>query len=90
MHDGNNNPETVEGTRPSQMGETESYDDDEKEEGNSAGAEFVEVGTMLDQDDGLEYQLSKHHCCAYHLLNLVSTIDVLEANSNLAYKRPSR
>ncbi|GAA6073324.1 uncharacterized protein LOC116684675 [Tachysurus ichikawai] len=45
---------------------------------------------MLDQDDGLEYQLPKHHHCACHLLNLVSTVDVLEANFNSAYKRLSR
>ncbi|KAI2661024.1 hypothetical protein H4Q32_027624 [Labeo rohita] len=61
--DENNNPESVEGARPSQMGERETE-------------------TMLDQDNGLEYQLPKHHRCVCHLLNLLSTVDVLIANSN--------
>lgn len=30
----------------------------------------------------VEYQLPKNHCCACHLLNLVSTADVSEANAN--------
>ncbi|XP_027013075.2 uncharacterized protein LOC113649457 [Tachysurus fulvidraco] len=90
----NNNPETVEGARQSQVGKRESGDDDDdddyEEEENNEGVEFVETGTMLDQDDGPEYQLPKHHHCACHLLNLVSTVDVLEANFNSAYKRLSR
>ncbi|KAF7690034.1 hypothetical protein HF521_011838, partial [Silurus meridionalis] len=65
-------------------------DDDYEEEKNNEGVEFVEAGTMLDQDDGLEYQLPKHHRCACHLLNLGSTVDVLEANFNSAYKHLSR
>lgn len=44
----------------------------------------------MEEDDGLEYQLSRHHRCACHLLNLVLTVDVSEANSNTIYKRISR
>lgn len=33
--------------------------------------ESVEAGPLLEQDDGLEYQLPKQHRCACHLLNLV-------------------
>ncbi|KAI5085362.1 hypothetical protein C0J45_23146, partial [Silurus meridionalis] len=75
--------------RQIQVGKRESGDDVDYEDGNNEGVEFVEAGTMLDQDDGLEYQLPKHHHCACHLLNLGSTVDVLEANLNSAYKRLS-
>lgn len=37
--------------------------------------DFVEVTAVLDEDDGLQFQLSKHHRCACQLLNLVSTVD---------------
>ncbi len=33
--------------------------------------DFVEVTAVLDEDDGLQFQLPKHHRCACHLLNLV-------------------
>lgn len=36
------------------------------------------------------YQLAKHHHCACCLLNLVSTVDVSEANTSIIYKRLSR
>lgn len=35
---------------------------------------------ILAKDDGLQYQLPKHHRCACHLLNLVSTVDTRNAN----------
>ncbi|KAI5609631.1 hypothetical protein C0J50_9371 [Silurus asotus] len=85
----NINSENVEGARQSQVGKRESGDDDDDDYGNGNN-EGVEAGTMLDQDDGLEFQLPKHHRCACHLLNLGSTVDVLEANLNSAYKRLSR
>lgn len=69
--------------------EEEEEDDDEEME--DADVEFVETGAILDEDDCLEYQLPKHHRCACHLLNLVSTVDVSEANiSSTVYKRLSR
>lgn len=49
----------------------------------------AEAGTMLDKDDGLEYQLPKHHRCDFHLLNLVPTVNVSEANAYPIYKRLS-
>ncbi|KAK6328748.1 hypothetical protein J4Q44_G00007260 [Coregonus suidteri] len=32
---------------------------------------FVDVATILNEDDGFEYQLPKHQHCACHLLNLL-------------------
>lgn len=52
--------------------------------------ESVEVGLLLEQDDGLEYQLPKHHRCACHLLNLVATVDIQAANANPVYMKLSR
>lgn len=89
--DENNNSETVDGARPSQMGERESDDDHDNDEGeNVEDVEFVEAGMLLDQDDGLEYVLPKHHRCTCHLLYLVSTVDVFVAHSKSAYKKLSR
>ena len=68
-------------------------DDDGGEDENNEdqdSVEFVEAGAILDEDDCLEYQLPKHHRCACHLLNLVSTVDVEEANVSTVYKRVSR
>ncbi len=52
--------------------------------------EFMDVEAILEEDDGLQYQLPKHHRCACHLLNLVSTVDVDRANKTEAYKKLSR
>ncbi|KAK3525112.1 hypothetical protein QTP86_016485, partial [Hemibagrus guttatus] len=52
--------------------------------------DFVEVSAVLDEDDGLQFQLPKHHRCACHLLNLFSTVDAAKACSNKAYKKLSR
>ncbi|XP_038126956.1 uncharacterized protein LOC119773848 [Cyprinodon tularosa] len=84
--DENNNPDTaLQGARESMGGES-----DEEEGGDITGVEFVEAGTILDEDNGLEYQLPKHQRCACHLLNLISTADALKANENPVYKRLSR
>ncbi len=52
--------------------------------------DFVEVTAVLDEDDGLQFQLPKHHRCACHLLNLVSAVDAAKACSNEAYIKLSR
>ncbi|XP_060782746.1 uncharacterized protein LOC132889959 [Neoarius graeffei] len=87
--DENNNPGAcfVEGGEGKDDG-GESID----EELESEGMELIDAGAILDEaeDDTLEYQLPRHHRCACHLLNLVSTVDVEEANVNSAYKRVSR
>ncbi len=31
----------------------------------------MDVEAILEEDDGLQYQLPKHHRCACHLLNLL-------------------
>lgn len=84
--DENNNEEPLEEAR---LSETAERENSEEEGENVVDLEFVEAGTMLDEDDGLEYQLPKHHRCACHLLNLVSTVDASEANANTIYKRLS-
>ncbi|XDV26115.1 hypothetical protein PO909_029899 [Leuciscus waleckii] len=52
--------------------------------------ELMDVEAILEEDDGLQYQLAKHHRCACHLLNLVSTGNVDRANKTEAYKKLSR
>ncbi len=81
--DEKNNPEPV--------GEGDGEEDDSDEEEESVeGVEFVDAEALLDEDDYLEYQLPKHHRCACHLLNLVSTVDASKAEVNPLYKRISR
>lgn len=68
--------------------ETEEGDDDY--DGSDEETDFLDVEAIMAEDDGLQYQLPKHHRCACHLLNLVSTVDVENANSAEAYKKLSR
>ncbi|XP_034037792.1 uncharacterized protein LOC117520587 [Thalassophryne amazonica] len=86
--------QTDENNNPGPSVESAEAEDDNgdgnDEEQESEGMEFVEAGAILDEDDCLEYQLPRHHRCACHLLNLVSAVDVEEANVNSAYKRVSR
>lgn len=87
--DKNNNPEPVgEGDgEEEEGGQNDDYDEDEE---SVEGVEFVDAGALLDEDDYLEYQLPKHHRCACHLLNLVSTVDASKAEVNPLYKRVAR
>nr|XP_020477590.1 uncharacterized protein LOC109972796 isoform X1 [Monopterus albus] len=65
-------------------------DDRSEEEEDQEGAndvEFVEVSALLNEDDGFEYQLLKHQCCACHLLNLIATVDAAKAVSSEGYKK---
>jgi len=64
--------------------------DEEDEEEDDVEVDFVDVTAVLDKDDGLQFQLPKHHRCACHLLNLISTVDAAKACSNEAYKKLSR
>lgn len=70
--------------------DVDEMDDDEEQEWDGFGVDFVEVTSILNEDDGLQFQLPKHHRCACHLLNLVSTVDAEKATSNDAFKRLSR
>lgn len=63
---------------------------DENDDSDEEENDFVDAGALLDQDDYLEFQLPKHHRCACHLLNLVSTVDASKAEGNQLYKRVSR
>ncbi|XP_028854977.1 uncharacterized protein LOC114801150 isoform X1 [Denticeps clupeoides] len=74
----------AEGTNKEEVGEDCDASDVEEE------VEFMDVEAILEEDDGLQYQLPKHHRCACHLLNLVSTVDVDRANKTDAYKKLSR
>ncbi|KAI4893335.1 hypothetical protein NFI96_005520 [Prochilodus magdalenae] len=87
--DENNNPEPV-GEGDGEEDDGGHNDDCEEEEESIEGVEFVDAGALLDEDDYLEYQLPKHHRCACHLLNLVSTVDASKAEVNAFYKRVSR
>lgn len=87
--DENNNLEPVGESHKEEDYDGQNDDYDEEEE-SVEGAEFVDAGALLDKDDYLEYQLPKHHRCACHLLNLLSTVDALKAEVNPLYKRVSR
>ena len=52
--------------------------------------DFIDVDAIMAEDDGLQYQLPKHHRCACHLLNLVSSVDANNANKTVPYKSLSR
>lgn len=65
-------------------------EDEEIQEEEEGEVNFQDVTTVLDEGDGIEYHLPKHQRCACHLLNLVSTVDALKANSNETYKKVSR
>ncbi|KAI4875593.1 hypothetical protein NFI96_029992, partial [Prochilodus magdalenae] len=84
--DENNNPEPV-GEGDGEEDDGGHNDDCEEEEESIEGVEFVDAGALLDEDDYLEYQLPKHHRCACHLPNLVSTVDASKAEVNAFYKR---
>ncbi|KAL1248758.1 hypothetical protein QQF64_032974 [Cirrhinus molitorella] len=87
--DKNNNPEPV-GEGDGEEDDGGQNDDYDEEEESVEGVEFVDTGALLDENDYLEYQLPKHHRCACHLLNLVSTVDASKAEVNPLYKRLSR
>ncbi|XP_030582386.1 uncharacterized protein LOC115778483 [Archocentrus centrarchus] len=65
-------------------------DEDPTHDDQDEEVEFIDIGSIMTEDDGLQYQLPKHHRCACHLLNLVSTVDANNANKVEAYKKLSR
>lgn len=75
-------------TYPEELNNSGEGDEEEIQEEEEVN--FQEVASVLDVGDGFEYHLPKHQRCACHLLNLVSTVDALKANSNEAYKKVSR
>ncbi|KAI2645638.1 Zinc finger BED domain-containing protein 4 [Labeo rohita] len=70
--------------------EEDACSDENEQEEEGVDVDFIEVTPILMEDDGLQFQLPKHHRCACHLLNLVATVDAAKANSNDSYKRLSR
>lgn len=84
QQDENNNEELVAEGTIEEVGEDCDASDGEEE------VELIDVEAILEEDDGLQYQLPKHHRCACHLLNVVSTVDVDKANTTEAYKKLSR
>ncbi len=40
------------------------------------------MSVLLNEDDGLEFELPKHQRYACHLLNLIATADAMKATSN--------
>lgn len=85
--DGNNNPDPV-GEGDGEEVHDDAQDDDDEDGSEDVG--FIDAGALLDEDDYVEYQLPKHHRCACHLLNLVSTVDASKAEINPLYRRVSR
>lgn len=83
--DENNNAEPLERAKPNQIGEGENTEEEEERGENIVGVEFVEAGTMLDEDDGQEYQLPKQHCCACHLLNLEANANTFSIRGSLSF-----
>lgn len=64
---------------------------DSEEEDAEEETEGVEVEALMEEEDECsEYQLPKHHRCACHILNLISTVDARKAESNVMYKKISR
>ncbi|XP_057197189.1 uncharacterized protein LOC130558653 [Triplophysa rosa] len=61
--------------------------EDEEDQEGFEEVEFVDVSALLNEDDGLEFQLPQHQRCACHLLNLIATVDAMKATSNEAYKK---
>lgn len=63
----------------------------EDEEGNEMeGVKFVDMTSILDDNDIFEFELPKHQRCACHLLNLVSRVDDEKATANDGYKKLQR
>ena len=53
--------------------------------------DYLDTFSILEQDNGFEYQLPTHQRCACHLLNLVATTDAdIAEEKNDTYKRLSR
>ncbi|XP_061089045.1 uncharacterized protein LOC133122842 isoform X1 [Conger conger] len=76
----NENGQSVGGCDVGLPGNEDNYEENEE-------VEFIDVTALLNEDDGSHYQLPKHHRCACHLLNLVSTVDATKATSSEAYKK---
>lgn len=71
----------------SQSEDAESESDQDSSE--EAHVNYLETCSILEKDNGLEYQLPTHQRC--HLLNLVATTDADTAEKkNDTYKRLSR
>lgn len=85
----NINPEPVGEGDGEEDDDGQNYNFDEDEE-SIEGVELVDTGALLDKDDYSEYQLSKHHRCACHLLILVSTADASKAEVNPLYNCVAR
>lgn len=79
-----NNSVTAEEVTDKEATQDSEHQDEEVE------VEFIDVEAIMAEDDGLQYQLPKHHRCACHLINLVSTVDANNANRIEAYKKLSR
>ncbi|XP_047439674.1 uncharacterized protein LOC125007117 [Mugil cephalus] len=81
-----NNNAAAETTDAEETTNEDDETDEETEEEEEEEVEFIDVEAILAEDDGLQYELPKHHRCACHLLNLVSSVDVKEADKTAHYK----
>ena len=71
--------------------ESESESESDKDSSEEAHVNYLDTCSILEKDNGLEYQLPTHQRCACHLLNLVATTDAdMAEKKNDTYKRLSR
>ena len=65
--------------------------DQDQESSDESSDDYLDTFSILEQDNGFEYQLPTHQRCACHLLNLVATTDAdIAEGKNDTYKRLSR
>ena len=88
--DVNNNNADRSGDAAQSEEEGEEDEENEEDEEESEDVEYVDVSALLNEDDGLEFELPKHQRCACHLLNLIATVDAKKTTSNEVYKKVFR
>ena len=62
--------------------EEEEEEEEEEADKDEEEVEFVDISSLLDEDDGFEFQLPKHQRCACHILNLIASTDASRAVSD--------
>ncbi|XP_060776458.1 uncharacterized protein LOC132885944 [Neoarius graeffei] len=77
-------------TMQRELRKLESAQSEEEDDGGvdeDEDVQYVDTAALLNEDDGFEFQLPRHQCCACHILNLITSEDSTNATSNDAYKK---